>query len=78
MVLGARGGAKLTEVISKQKHTFSWNGDNIINKGKLGEFRDHNENGQDTYWAQKMNVITGCKYNKPVSKMDNFYGVLCE
>ena len=38
---------------------------------KQGEFSDHNENGQDTYWAQKMDVIKGCKYNNPMSKMDN-------
>ena len=48
MVSGARGGAKLTEVISKQKHSFAWNGDHIINKGKRGEFSDHNENSRDT------------------------------
>ena len=35
MVIGARGGVKLTEVISKQKHSFAWNGDNIINKVNL-------------------------------------------
>ena len=27
---------------------------------KQGEFSDHNENGQDPYWAQKMDVIKGC------------------
>ena len=35
MVIGARGGAKLTEVISKQKHSFAWICDNIINKVNL-------------------------------------------
>ena len=52
MVIGARGGAKLTEVISKQKHSCAWNGDNIINIdciNKVNLFSDHNENSQDTY-----------------------------
>ena len=51
----------LAEVISKQKHSFEWNVD--YKRGKWGEFSDHKENGQDTHWAQKMNVIKDCNVN---------------
>ena len=38
MVIGARGGAKLTGVISKQKPSCAWNGDNIINQATSVKF----------------------------------------